>query len=207
MKVLLINGSPRREGNTFIALSEVAKALNDNGVGTEIVSIGTKAVQGCIACGRCAELGHCVFNDELYQKIRKELETADGIVIGSPVYYAGPNGSLCALLDRLFYSAKNLLVYKPAASVAVCRRGGASATFDRLNKYFTISNMPVVSSQYWNSVHGRLPGEASQDLEGLQTMRVLGQNMAWLLRCIETGKKQGIEKPVYEPRLRTSFIR
>ena len=115
MKVLLINGSPRREGNTFIALSEVAKALNENGVETEIVSIGTKAVQGCIACGRCAELGHCVFNDELYLKIRKELETADGIVIGSPVYYAGPNGSLCALLDRLFYSAKNLLVYKPAA--------------------------------------------------------------------------------------------
>lgn len=185
MKVLLINGSPRREGNTFVALSEVAKALNENGVETEIVSIGTKAVQGCIACGRCAELGHCVFNDELYQKIRKELETADGIVIGSPVYYAGPNGSLCALLDRLFYSAKNLLVYKPAASVAVCRRGGASATFDRLNKYFTISNMPVVSSQYWNSVHGRLLGEASQDIEGLQTMRTLGRNMAWLLKNLK----------------------
>ena len=204
MKVLLINGSPRREGNTFVALSEVAKALNDNGVETEIVSIGTKAVQGCIACGRCAELGHCVFNDELYQKIRKELETADGIVIGSPVYYAGPNGSLCALLDRLFYSAKNLLVYKPAASVAVCRRGGASATFDRLNKYFTISNMPVVSSQYWNSVHGRLLGEASQDIEGLQTIRTLGPNIALLLKNL----KQGIEPiPPSEPWTPTHFIR
>lgn len=204
MKVLLINGSPRREGNTFVALSEVAKALNENGVETEIVSIGTKAVQGCIACGRCAELGHCVFNDELYQKIRKELETADGIVIGSPVYYAGPNGSLCALLDRLFYSAKNLLVYKPAASVAVCRRGGASATFDRLNKYFTISNMPVVSSQYWNSVHGRLLGEASPDIEGLQTMRTLGRNMAWLLKNLKQG---GEPIPPSEPWAPTHFIR
>lgn len=148
MKVLLINGSPHKEGNTFIALSEVAKALEANGVETEIVSIGAKAVQGCIACGRCAQLGRCVFNDELYGKIREKLETADGIVVGSPVYYAGPNGSLCALLDRLFYSAGRLLAYKPAASVAVCRRGGASATFDRLNKYFTINNMPVVSSQY-----------------------------------------------------------
>ena len=194
MKVLLINGSPRREGNTFVALSEVAKALNENGVETEIVSIGTKAVQGCIACGRCAE----------FQKIRKELETADGIVIGSPVYYAGPNGSLCALLDRLFYSAKNLLVYKPAASVAVCRRGGASATFDRLNKYFTISNMPVVSSQYWNSVHGRLLGEASQDIEGLQTMRTLGRNMAWLLKNLKQG---GEPIPPSEPWTPTHFIR
>lgn len=131
MKVLLINGSPHKEGNTFIALSEVAKALEANGVETEIVSIGAKAVQGCIACGRCAQLGRCVFNDELYGKIREKLETADGIVVGSPVYYAGPNGSLCALLDRLFYSAGRLLAYKPAASVAVCRRGGASATFDR----------------------------------------------------------------------------
>lgn len=178
--------------------------MNENGVETEIVSIGTKAVQGCIACGRCAELGHCVFNDELYLKIRKELETADGIVIGSPVYYAGPNGSLCALLDRLFYSAKNLLVYKPAASVAVCRRGGASATFDRLNKYFTISNMPVVSSQYWNSVHGRLPGEASQDIEGLQTMRTLGRNMAWLLKNLKQG---GEPIPPSEPWTPTHFIR
>ena len=187
MKVLLINGSPRGKGNTYIALSEVAKALEANGVETEIVSIGAKAVQGCIACGRCAELGRCVFNDELYNTVRGKLVEADGIVVGSPVYYAGPNGSLCALLDRLFFSASNLLRYKPAASVAVCRRGGASATFDRLNKYFTINCMPIVSSQYWNSVHGLLPGEAVQDAEGLQTMRTLGNNMAWLLKSLKQG--------------------
>lgn len=199
----MINGSPRSKGNTSIALTEAAKALQANGIETEIISIGTKAVQGCIACNRCAELGRCVFKDELYNKVREKLETADGIIIGSPVYYAGPNGSLCALLDRLFYSASSLLQYKPAASVAVCRRGGASATFDRLNKYFTISNMPVVSSQYWNSVHGRLPGEASQDAEGLQTMRTLGNNMAWMLKSLKNGGQQVPEK---EKGIMTSFI-
>lgn len=204
MKVLLINGSPHKSGNTNIALSEVAKALEGEGVETEIVHIGAKAVQGCIACGKCSELGRCVFKDELYNNVREKLKEADGIIIGSPVYYAGPNGSLCALLDRLFYSASELLKYKPAASVAVCRRGGASATFDRLNKYFTISNMPVVSSQYWNSVHGRLPGEASQDAEGLQVMRTLGRNMAWLLKSIREG---GQPRPEAEPREVTSFIR
>lgn len=204
MKVLLINGSPRKSGNTNIALSEAAKALEGEGVETEIVHIGTKAVQGCIACGKCGELGRCVFKDELYNNVREKLKEADGIIIGSPVYYAGPNGSLCALLDRLFYSASEFLKYKPAASVAVCRRGGASATFDRLNKYFTISNMPVVSSQYWNSVHGRLPGEASQDAEGLQVMRTLGRNMAWLLKSIREG---GQPRPEAEPREVTSFIR
>lgn len=204
MKVLLINGSPRGKGNTYIALSEVAKALEANGVETEIVSIGAKAVQGCIACGRCAELGRCVFNDELYNTVRGKLEEADGIVVGSPVYYAGPNGSLCALLDRLFFSASNLLRYKPAASVAVCRRGGASATFDRLNKYFTINCMPIVSSQYWNSVHGLLPGEAVQDAEGLQTMRTLGNNMAWLLKSLKQG---GESLPEREPGIMTNFVR
>ena len=139
------------------------------------------------ACNRCAESGRCVFGDALYTTVREKLETADGIVIGSPVYYAGPNGSLCALLDRLFYSSSSLLRYKPAACVAVCRRGGASATFDRLNKYFTITDMLVVGSQYWNSVHGRLPGEALQDAEGLQTMRTLGNNMAWVLKSLKTG--------------------
>lgn len=204
MKVLLINGSPRGKGNTYIALSEVAKALEANGVETEIVSIGAKAVQGCIACGRCAELGRCVFNDELYNMVRMKLEEADGIVVGSPVYYAGPNGSLCALLDRLFFSAAELLRYKPAASVAVCRRGGASATFDRLNKYFTINCMPIVSSQYWNSVHGLLPGEAVQDAEGLQTMRTLGNNMAWLLKSLKQG---GEPLPEREPGIMTNFVR
>ncbi|MCD8194072.1 MAG: flavodoxin family protein [Tannerellaceae bacterium] len=204
MKVLLINVSRKSKGKTYLALSEVASVLIANGVEAEIISIGAKAVQGCIACNKCYELGRCVFLDELYNRIREKLESADGIIIGTPVYYAGPNGSLCALLDRIFYSASELLEYKPAASVAVCRRGGASAAFDRLNKYFTISNMPVVSSQYWNSVHGCTPGEAAMDTEGLQTMRTLGKNMAWMLKNLHTGKEA---IPVTEEPQVTSFIR
>ena len=202
MKVVLINGSPHRKGNTFIALSEVAGALEKEGVQTEIIQLGIKAVQGCIACNKCAELGHCVFQDTLYNQVREALQEADGIVVGSPVYYAGPNGALCALLDRVFYSCSELLAYKAGASVAVCRRGGASATFDRLNKYFTILNMPVVSSQYWNSVHGMRPGEATEDAEGLQTMRMLGRNMAWLMKGV---KRE--ERPEPELRVMTNFIR
>ena len=202
MKVVLINGSPHRKGNTFIALSEVAGALEKEGVQTEIIQLGIKAVQGCIACNKCAELGHCVFQDTLYNQVREALQEADGIVVGSPVYCAGPNGALCALLDRVFYSCSELLAYKAGASVAVCRRGGASATFDRLNKYFTILNMPVVSSQYWNSVHGMRPGEATEDAEGLQTMRMLGRNMAWLLKGV---KRE--ERPEPELRVMTNFIR
>ena len=202
MKVVLINGSPHRKGNTFIALSEVAGALEKEGVQTEIIQLGIKAVQGCIACNKCAELGHCVFQDTLYNQVREALQEADGIVVVSPVYYAGPNGALCALLDRVFYSCSELLAYKAGASVAVCRRGGASATFDRLNKYFTILNMPVVSSQYWNSVHGMRPGEATEDAEGLQTMRMLGRNMAWLLKGV---KRE--ERPEPELRVMTNFIR
>ena len=202
MKVVLINGSPHRKGNTFIALSEVAGALEKEGVQTEIIQLGIKAVQGCIACNKCAELGHCVFQDTLYNQVREALQEADGIVVGSPVYYAGPNGALCALLDRVFYSCSELLAYKAGASVAVCRRGGASATFDRLNKYFTILNMPVVSSQYWNSVHGMRPGEATEDAEGLPTMRMLGRNMAWLLKGV---KRE--ERPEPELRVMTNFIR
>ena len=204
MKVLLINGSPRPRGNTYIALSEVAKALNEEGIDSEIISIGANAVQGCIACNKCSQLGRCVFNDTLYAEVREKLLSCDGLVVGSPTYYAGPNGSLCALLDRLFYSSSEYLQYKPAAAVAVCRRGGASAVFDRLNKYFTINNMPVVSSQYWNSVHGAAIGEASRDAEGLQTMRVLGRNMAWLIKCISASK---ISPPEAEPQIRTNFIR
>ena len=202
MKVVLINGSPHRKGNTFIALSEVAGALEKEGVQTEIIQLGIKAVQGCIACNKCAELGHCVFQDTLYNQVREALQEADGIVVGSPVYYAGPNGALCALLDRVFYSCSELLAYKAGASVAVCRRGGASATFDRLNKYFTILNMQVVSSQYWNSVHGMRPGEATEDAEGLQTMRMLGRNMAWLLKGVKRA-----ERPEPELRVMTNFIR
>lgn len=204
MKVLLINGSPHRKGNTFIALSEIAKELEVQGIEAEIISIGVKAMQGCIACRRCAELGHCVFTDEVYSKVRQRIEEGiDGLIVGSPVYYAGPNGSLCALLDRVFFSSHELLAYKPAASVAVCRRGGASATFDRLNKYFTINCMPVVSSVYWNSVHGREQGEAVQDLEGMQTMRILARNMAWVLRSISSGATPDVG----EPRVFTHFIR
>lgn len=202
MKVLLINGSPHKEGNTFIALSEVAKVLENEKIETKIVHIGMKAIQGCIACNKCAELGHCVFQDEVYEKVRTALADADGLVVGSPVYYAGPNGSLCALLDRVFYSCHELLEYKPAAAVAVCRRGGASATFDRLNKYFMILNMPVVSSQYWNSMHGQKMGEAIQDAEGLQIMRTLGRNMAWMLRNLSETELPESEIPV-----RTNFIR
>ena len=202
MKVLLINGSPRKAGNTFRALTEVANTLEALGVESEIVHIGPVAVQGCIACFRCKGLGRCVFNDKPYVTVREKIENADGLIVGSPVYYAGPNGSLCALLDRLFFSSKQYLQYKPAAAVAVCRRGGASATFDRLNKYFTISNMPVVPSQYWNSVHGLLPGDAEQDAEGLQTMRTLARNMAWMLKALD-----GVERPEREQPISTSFVR
>lgn len=204
MKVLLINGSPHKNGNTFIALSEIAKTLENNNIETEIINIGNKAVQGCIACNKCYELGRCIFKDALYNNIREALEKSDALIVGSPVYYAGPNGSLCAILDRVFYSCSHLLAYKPGASVAVCRRGGASATFDRLNKYFTILNMPVVSSQYWNSVHGQVPGEALQDAEGLQTMRILGKNMAWLLHCIHNNSQP---HPQAEAPQMTNFIR
>ena len=202
-KVLLVNGSPHRNGNTFTALSEVAKALEENGVEAEIVHIGNRPVQGCIGCYKCKEKGICVFHDEVYMSLRNKLTEADGIVIGSPVYFGGPSGSLCALLDRLFYSCGQLAQYKPAASVVVCRRGGATATFDRLNKYFTILNMPVVSSQYWNIVYGRNPGEALQDAEGLQTMRTLGRNMAWMLRHLKINDAPS----GYEELIHTNFIR
>ena len=205
MRVLLINGSPRNEGNTFLALSEVAKTLNEEGVETVIVGIGKKAVQGCIACGMCGRTGRCTFNDELYGKIFSIIKDGiDGLIVGSPVYYGGPNGSVCALMDRSCYSMNNYLKFKPAASVAVCRRGGASATFDRLNKYFTILNMPVVSSQYWNMVYGQTPGQAALDEEGMQTMRTLGRNMAWMIKKLnvsEDGHPE-LEQPVW-----TNFIR
>lgn len=202
MKVLLINGSPHPHGNTSIALQEVEKALREEGIDTVTVGIGNKPIRGCIACTACYEKGRCGFSDDLYDQLRNILdEGVDGLIVGSPTYYAGPNGSLCAVLDRLFYSSGKLLAYKPAAAVAVCRRGGASAVFDRLNKYFTINNMPVVSSTYWNSVHGCAPGEASQDMEGMQTMRMLGHNMAWMLRNL---KKEDI--PEQEQKIRTNFI-
>lgn len=206
MKVLLINGSPRENGNTFRALSEVGATLKEEGIDSEIISIGRKAVQGCIACGMCGRTGKCTFNDEPYFKvIRAVKDGIDGLIVGSPVYYGGPNGSLCALLDRVFYSLGPDLEYKPGASVVVCRRGGASAAFDRLNKYFTIQNMPIVSSQYWNMVYGQTPGQAEQDEEGMQTMRTLAHNMAWMLRKLNGGDEGQPE--MKEQRVWTNFIR
>ena len=206
MKVLLINGSPNKEGCTFTALTEAANALNKEGIDTEIFWIGKKAIQGCIACFKCNELGHCVFNDSV-RELASRLDEFDGIIIGSPVYYAGPNGSLCAFLDRLFFSAGDKLQGKLSACVVSCRRGGASAAFDRLNKYFTINNMPVVPSQYWNQVHGFTPDDVRKDLEGMQTMRTLGRNMAYMLKCIDAGKKAGIPEPEKEELVFTNFIR
>ena len=205
MKVLLINGSPRENGNTALALAEVAKVLNEEDISTKTINIGKKAVQGCIACGMCGRTGKCTFNDDLYSRVLRVVKDGiDGLIVGSPVYYGGPNGSLCALLDRVFYSLGPDLQYKPGACVVVCRRGGATATFDRLNKYFTMMNMPVVTSQYWNLAYGQTPGQAAHDEEGMQTMRTLGRNMAWLLRKLSTGEGSIPEK---EQRVWTNFIR
>lgn len=204
-RVLLINGSPRENGNTKLALQEVARTLNEEGVETIIVDLGKRAMQGCIACGWCGRSGRCTYNDPVYDQICQAMRDGiDGLVVGSPVYYGGPNGSLCALMDRVCYSLGRFMQYKPAASVVVCRRGGASAAFDRLNKYFTILNMPIVSSQYWNMVYGQTPGQAVQDEEGMQTMRTLARNMAWMIRGLDAASNS---HPAPEPPLRTNFIR
>ena len=205
MKVLLINGSPHENGNTFLALSEVAQALKREDIQTDIVSIGKQPSQGCIACGWCGRTGRCTYSDELYFRLWRSIKDGiDGLVIGSPVFYGGPNGALCALLDRLFYSMRHTLAYKPGASVVVCRREGASSAFDRLNKYFTMNNMPLVPSQNWNTVYGSAAGQAALDEEGMQTMRTLGQNMAWMLRrlAVEEQGHPTAERPVW-----TDFIR
>ncbi len=205
MKVLLVNGSPHQFGCTYTALSETAKALNENGIETEIVWIGKQSLQGCQGCGACRKLWKCVI-DDCVNEFMEKAALADGFVFGSPVHYASAGGALVAFMDRLFYSSSRKLAYKPAACVVSCRRGGATATFDVLNKYFTINNMPVVSSNYWNEIHGNTAEEAAQDVEGIQTMRVLGNNMAWLLKCIEAGKEKGIE-PQKEKKVLTNFIR
>ncbi len=206
MKVLLINGSPHENGCTYTALREVADTLEEQEIETEILHLGTQPMQGCIACGTCRETGKCVFED-LVNEVAGQADSLDGLIIGSPVYYAAPNGELCAFLDRLFYSGGGHFAGKPGAAVVSCRRGGATAAFDRLNKYFAISSMPIVTSQYWNQVHGNTPEEVRQDAEGLQTMRTLGINMAWLLKSIQAGKKAGIPAPVYEDKIGTNFIR
>ena len=186
MKVLLINGSPHRRGNTFTALSEVAKTLEQQGIEAEIVQLGVKPVRGCIACGQCkaAGLGRCVFDDDICNRIIEKLADTDGIIIGSPVYYGQPNGSVLSLMQRMFYAAGALVQNKPAAAVCVCRRGGATAAYQTLNMPFQMMNMPVVTSQYWNIAYGGGEGQAAQDTEGMQTMRTLANNMAWLLKKI-----------------------
>ena len=205
-KVLLINGSPNEHGCTYTALREVADTLADNCVETDLVYLGKAPVAGCIACGKCARTGQCIFDDQV-NEILEKIEEYDGIVVGSPVYYAGPSGQICSFLDRLFCSSRGRMAGKLAASVVSCRRGGASAAFDRLNKYFGISNMHIVGSQYWNQVHGNSPDEVCRDEEGLQTMRTLAQNMAWLLKGVEAGREKGITTPEYEKKVNTNFIR
>ncbi len=205
MKVLILNGSPRLNGNTTIAIREMEKIFAENGVETETVQIGMKDVRGCIACGRCAELGRCVF-DDVVNELAPKFEAADGLVIASPVYYASANATLIACLDRLFYSTHFNKAMKVGASVVCARRGGCSATFDELNKYFTICNMPIASSQYWNSIHGREPGQADMDEEGKQTMRVLARNMTFLMKSIALGKEQ-FGLPETEEHAWTHFIR
>ena len=204
MKVLMINGSPKAGGNTAAALGEMEKIFAQEGVETELIHVGNQVIRGCIGCGQCAEKGRCVFDDEV-NRLAPKFEAAAGLVIASPVYYASANATLIACLDRLFYSTAFDKTMKVGASVAVARRGGCSATFDELNKYFTICGMPVASSQYWNSVHGRAAGEAVQDGEGLQTMRVLARNMAFLMKSIALGKEQ-FGLPETEDRVYTHYI-
>lgn len=206
MKVILVNGSPREKGCTYTALCEAEKALNANGVETEIFWLGKDAVAGCIGCGACYKTGKCFRNDCVVDFVEK-AKGADGFIFGSPVHYAAASGALTSFMDRAFYSGGGFLRGKPAAAVVSCRRGGASAAFDQINKYFTISSMPIVSSQYWNQVHGGCPEDVLKDEEGLQTMRTLGNNMAWLLKCIELGKAAGVAFPTPEAVVRTNFIR
>lgn len=206
MKVLLVNGSPHEKGCTYTALREVADELERNGVETQIIHVGVKPVAGCIACGNCRKTGHC-FQKDAVNEVLDIADECDGFVFGSPVYYAGPSGQIMSFMDRLFFAGSAKLKCKPAAAVVSCRRGGASAAFEPINKYMGMTNMPIVTSQYWNQVHGNTPDEVRQDLEGMQTMRTLAKNMAWLMKCIEAGKKAGIGTPDYEAPVKTNFIR
>lgn len=211
MKVLLVNGGPHEKGCTYTALSEVSKTLNEEGIETEIFWIGVKPIAGCIACGKCKELGKCVFNDTVNEFVEKAKE-ADGFIFGSPVHYAAASGAISSFMDRAFYSTgsskqANIFRYKPAAAVVSARRAGTTSTYDQLNKYFGITEMPIISSRYWNMVHGSTPEDVLQDEEGMQTMRILGRNMAYYLKCIEAGKKAGIELPKREKTILTNFIK
>ncbi len=206
MKVLMLNGSSKPNGNTYIALQEVGQQLAREGIEYEIFQMGAEPVRDCIGCGGCSEKG-CVFQEDKVNEFIAKAKEADGFVFGTPVYYAHPSGRIQSFLDRVFYSSSRAFAFKPGASVAVARRGGTSASFDVLNKYFGIAQMPVVGSTYWNSVHGRTPGEASQDAEGLQTMRNLAKNMAWMLKCFALGRENGVSLPDTETGIRTNFIR
>ena len=214
MKVLLVNGSPHKEGCTYTALQEVEKELNAEGVETEIIWLGVKPISGCLGCGQCCRRGpngepaslRCVIDDAVNEFLDK-AEKADGFVFGSPVHYAALSGALTSFMDRAFYGKGKIFRYKPAAGIVSARRGGTTAAFDQVNKYFTISSMPVVSSKYWNMVHGSTPDQVRQDEEGMQVMRELGRNMAWLLKCIQAGRSAGIPDPVKEKPVMTNFIR
>ena len=206
MKVLLINGSPKEKGCTFTALNEVAKTLNEEGIETEIFQVGNKPIAGCMGCGACRKTGKCKFDDVVNECMPK-AKAADAIIVGSPVHYASASGMITSFLDRLFYSSGGGLQYKPAAVIASARRAGTTATLDQLSKHFSISNMPIINSCYWNMVHGNTPEEVLQDLEGLQTMRTLGRNMAWILKSIEAGKKAGVPMPTKEDKIKTNYIR
>lgn len=208
MKVLLINGSAKKNGCTFTALSEVAATLKSEGIETEIVHLGTNPIRDCIGCGRCSSLGgKCTFSDDCINDIIEKAKEADGFVFGSPVYYAHPSGRLLSAMDRLFYAGGAAFAQKPAAAVTSARRAGTTASLDAIQKHFSFAKMPVISSSYWNMVHGSTPEDVKQDEEGLQTMRNLGRNMAWVLKCIAAGKEKGIEAPAMERDYRTSFIR
>lgn len=207
MKVLLLNGSTRKNGCTYLALSEAAKAMNADGVETEIVQMGGGPVRDCVGCNGCAGKGQCVFGDDIVNKIIIKAKEADGFVFGSPVYYAHPSGQILSLLDRLFYAGGGAFTHKPGAAVVTARRAGTTASLDVLNKYMTDAQMPVVSATYWNMVFGPAPELVKQDKEGLQTMRNLGRNMAWLLKCIQAGAQQGMKPPTAETQSRTNFNR
>lgn len=207
MKVLLLNGSSRPNGCTYTALREVADTLEHDGIETEILFLGNKPVRDCAACGACGNHpGRCAFDDDIVNRIIEKAREADGFVFGTPVYYAHPSGRILSVLDRVFYAGKDAFIHKPAAAIASARRAGTTATLDALQKYFTISQMPVVSSTYWTMVHGKEPEDVRKDEEGLQTMRNLAANMAWVLRCIEAGKTVGIQPPQAESGARTNFI-
>lgn len=208
MKVLLVNGAPHEKGCTYTALCQIEKELNNEGIETEIFWLGNKQIRGCIGCGGCASNnGKCVFDDDIVNTFIDKAKESDGFVFGSAVHYAAPSGTICAVLDRAFYAGSANFRYKPGSAIVSCRRAGSTAALEVLNKYFTISNMPYVSSGYWNMVHGSKAEDVLQDEEGMQIMRSLGSNMAWLLKCIENGKNNGISHPVPEAKIRTNFIR